>query len=101
MFEEEEIGYLLVHENGQCGSRGKMLAKDVAGAADCAALAEGVGAKAFSLGIHYARGRCYANDLAVTADYVKSVQENRAHPPCSEGDWKKDALYDFYILEQL
>merc|ERR1719482_1582004 len=79
--EEVEIGYLLIREEGQCGKRGKMLSKDVMGAADCAALAEGAGAQAFSLGIQYARGRCYANELEVTADMIKQFQTNRKHPP--------------------
>merc|ERR1719324_951786 len=50
MYEEVEIGYMLVRENGHCGTRKELLSKTVSGAADCAALAEGAGYKAFSLG---------------------------------------------------
>merc|ERR1719199_212193 len=90
-FEEEEMGYLLVKEHGQCGARGQMLGKDVLGVADCAARAEGAGAKAFSVGVDYARGRCFANKLEVTADTVKEFRSNRAKPPCPGGEWTADA----------
>merc|ERR1719450_773613 len=43
IMEEIEIGYMLVREEGHCGTRGTMLSKDVAGVADCAALAAGAG----------------------------------------------------------
>merc|ERR1719191_2502995 len=41
MQEESTTGYMLIRENGSCGARGQLLGKEVAGAADCAALAEG------------------------------------------------------------
>merc|ERR1719235_2275873 len=50
MMEEVEIGYMLIRENGHCGTRGELLSKSVTGAADCAALAEGAGYSAFSPG---------------------------------------------------
>merc|ERR1719473_1780163 len=65
MYEEVEIGYMLVRENGHCGTRGAKLSCSVTGAADCAALAAGAGVTAFSLGIRWARGRCFAEGLAV------------------------------------
>merc|ERR1719353_1833148 len=46
--EEVEIGYMLIRENGHCGTRGELLSKTVSGAADCAALASGAGASTFS-----------------------------------------------------
>merc|ERR1719498_1236096 len=64
MFEEVEIGYMLIRENGHCGTRGDLLSKGVAGVEDCAALAAGAGVTAFSLGVRYARGRCFAEGLA-------------------------------------
>merc|ERR1719301_94706 len=59
MEEEQSSGYLLIRENGSCGARGQLLGKTVLGAEDCAALAEGAGVSAFSLGTKYARGRCW------------------------------------------
>jgi len=97
--EEEHAGYLLVRENGRCGERGQLLSTDVLGAADCAALAEGAEVSAFSLGIKYARGRCYAETLQVTEDVLSNIEKNRANPPCPAGDWKDDALFDFYVIE--
>merc|ERR1719164_250884 len=92
MVEEEEMGYMLIAENSHCGTRGDKLADDVSGAADCAALAQGAEVKAFSLGTKYARGRCYAEGLDVTADVVKEFQKNRVNPPCPGGEWEKDDL---------
>merc|ERR1719473_2621013 len=82
MYEEVEIGYMLVRENGHCGTRGALLSRDVAGAADCAALALGAGVSAFSLGIKYARGRCYAEGLQVTKEMHELFERDRARPPC-------------------
>merc|ERR1719453_2675039 len=101
LVEEVEVGYMLVHENAECGPKGEMLSKDTNYAADCAALAMGAGAKAFSLGIKYARGRCYAMGLDVTKDMIDEFMKDRKNPPCPGGEWKPSALYDFYVLEQL
>merc|ERR1719240_2567188 len=54
--EEQQMGYMLVAEQGHCGERGQQLGQ-VEGAADCAALAQGAAVKAFSLGTEHARGR--------------------------------------------
>merc|ERR1712205_253643 len=83
---------------GHCGTRGTLLSRDVAGVEDCAALALGAGVTAFSLGIKYARGRCYAEGLEVTTETHEEFMKNRAHPPCPGGEWTEDQLYDFYIL---
>jgi len=98
--EEEEMGYMLIAENNHCGERGQELGK-AQGAADCAALAQGAGVKAFSLGTHYARGRCWAESLDVTDSMVADFSKDRAHPPCPGGSWEADDLYDFYILVPL
>merc|ERR1719392_422676 len=98
--EEEEMGYMLIAENNHCGERGQELGK-AQGAADCAALAQGAGVKAFSLGTHYARGRCWAENLEVTDSMVADFNKTRAHPPCPGGSWEADDLYDFYILVPL
>merc|ERR1719172_574033 len=99
--EEEEVGYMLIAENSHCGTRGEKLGDEVSGAADCAALAQGAEVKAFSLGTHYARGRCYAEGLDVTPDFVKEVEKNRVSPPCPGGEWASDDLFDFYVLVPL
>jgi len=98
--EEEEMGYMLIAENNHCGERGQELGK-APGAADCAALAQGAGVKAFSLGTHYARGRCWAESLDVTDSMVADFNKDRAHPACPGGSWEADDLYDFYILVPL
>jgi len=56
---------------------------------------------AFSLGVSYARGKCYAEGLKVTKEMVDGFEKNRASPACPEGDWKEDALYDFYVFQVL
>ena len=99
--EEESVGYMLIRENGSCGERGQLLSSDVLGAEDCAALAEGAGVTAFSLGIKYARGRCYAENLQVTEDMIADFNKDRANPPCPGGKWKPDGLYDFYAIEPM
>merc|ERR1719450_751623 len=98
MFEEVEIGYMLVRENGHCGTRGALLSKDVSGVEDCAALAAGAGVTAFSLGVRYARGRCFAEGLNVNTQVKHDMLGNRENPPCPGGEWEEDSLYDFYIL---
>jgi len=102
MVEEQEMGYMLVAENAHCGTRGRLLT-DQKGtqAADCAALAQGAGVTAFSLGVHHARGRCYAEGLAVTDALVAEWEKDRINPKCEGGDWEKDELFDFYALVPL
>jgi len=101
MQEEASLGFMLIRENGSCGTRGQLLGQQVTGAADCAALAEGAGVTAFSLGINYARGRCFAQNLQVTAAMIADFNKARHNPPCSDGDWKEDGLYDFYVIEPM
>jgi len=102
MVEEQEMGYMLVAENAHCGTRGKLLT-DQKGlqAADCAALAQGEGVTAFSLGTKHARGRCYAEGLPVTDALVAEWEKDRVNPKCEGGEWEKDELFDFYALVPL
>jgi len=96
--EEKTLGFMLVREEGICGAKGRWLTKRLnGGAADCAALAEGAGFTSFALGIRWARGRCRAMNLKVTADVFKKFKENRANPTCDSG-WKRSRLYDFYAI---
>jgi len=96
---EQNMGFALIRENGHCGTRGQLLSSDVRGASDCADLAKKAEVKAFSLGIHYARGRCYAEGLVPSLGDKTAFSENRVDPPCPGGEWKYDDLFDFYILE--
>lgn len=98
--EETDYTGVLVAEHATCGARGQLLSKDVPDMRSCAALAEGAGAKAFSLGTGYARGRCYAETLDVDESLIASWEANRADPPCPEGGWQDDALYDFYYVAE-
>jgi hypothetical protein len=95
---EKSMGYMLIRENGHCGTRGAKLGRKVRRAADCAALAQGAKVKAFSLGTHYARGRCYAEALDVTDAMITGFNKDRANPACPGGEWAADELYDFYVL---
>jgi hypothetical protein len=98
MVEEQEMGYMLIAENQHCGTRGQKLSRDTRAAADCAALAQGAGVKAFSLGTHWARGTCYAEGLDVTDAVAAQFKKDRVSPPCPGGSWEEDDLYDFYAL---
>jgi len=97
--EEKSQGFLLIRENGLCGERGALLSDQAASAQDCAALATTAKLSAFSFGTRYAKGKCYGQKLAVTADMIKGFLENRAMPACPGGEWIDDGLYDFYVIE--
>lgn len=99
--QEKAQGYMLIRENGRCGTRGVMLGTVDGGVAACAALAEGAKKTAFSFGIKFARGRCFAEELAVTPAMITMFRKARADPPCPAGNWVEDGLYDFYVLETL
>merc|ERR1719502_1586131 len=92
------MGYMLIAENNHCGVRKQLLSSDANLAADCAALAQGAGVTAFSLGTHYARGRCYAEGLDVTDALVAEWEKDRVNPKCEGGEWVADDLFDFYAL---
>jgi len=95
---EKSLGYMLVREQGHCGKRGKRLGYKVRSARRCARLAQRAKAKAFSPGTHYARGRCYAESLAVTPAMIAGFNKDRTNPACPGGKWAKDELYDFYVV---
>ena len=101
--EENDVGYFLLKENGRCGDRGARLSRDRSNTVgDCAALARGAGASAFSFGSRFRRGWCYVENMAVDAAKIAAWEANRASPTCDEGDgWISDRLYDLYVLEPL
>merc|ERR1719217_1670669 len=101
MFEEVEVGYMLVRENGLCGDKKELLTKTAGNAADCAALAEGSGYSAFGLGVSWYRGYCYGMALDVTSEMFKAFEGNRINPPCPGGSWVDSAILDFYAIEVL
>merc|ERR1719443_1865158 len=91
-----------------CGVRGRLLT-DRAGRSgngdsaleECAALAEGAGFRAFSLGKSFLRGHCYGETLSVSKELLARWARHRADPPCLEtGSWVADANTDFYALEE-
>jgi len=98
LVEESVEGFMLVRENGLCGKRGPLLSRKVTGAEECAALAMGAKLSAFSLGIRYARGRCYGQLVDITADMIQGFSKDRANPKCPDGKWRKARLYDFYAI---
>merc|ERR1719478_942907 len=98
---------LIVKTGGRCGTRGTLLSKETNEALDCAALAEGAGSKAFTLGKNFARGRCYAETLDVTDDLKASWFENREgklaavkDPQCPGGAWADTPDFDFYLVSE-
>jgi len=92
---------ILVKLGGTCGKRGSILSSNVENMMACAALASGVGVKAFSLGKGIQAGRCYAETLAVDDALKKKWDADRANPPCPAKDgWQDDKTTDFYYLEE-
>merc|ERR1719311_1372610 len=88
--EEQTLGYMLIRENGLCGKKDILITDQLmGGAADCAALAEGNGNKAFALGTKWARGKCYGMKLEVTDAMIKDFNKDRANPPCPGGEWRR------------
>jgi hypothetical protein len=96
--DEKTQGYMFVREQGSCGTRGALLSRAVRSVKECSDLAEKAGKKAFSVGTWSARGVCYSENMAVDAAKISAIQANRADPPCAEGAWKEDALFNFYII---
>merc|ERR1719310_2658300 len=106
MAEEKEQGFLLVREKGYCGHKGWHLSSHVSGAAECAALAsaakkaDGKPVQAFSIGVRWAKGQCWAETLEVDKTKFDAILADRSSPPCSETEgWVNNWLYDFYVLE--
>merc|ERR1719316_1719662 len=104
MVEEKEQGYLLVRERGYCGHAGWHLSSKVSGAAECAAMsaeakkADGKPVQAFTLGVRWAKGQCWAETLEVTKEKFDEIVANRANPPCPVNEaWVNNALYDLYV----
>ena len=64
----------------------------------CAALAEGAGAKAFSVGKGPKKNRCWAETLPIDSKLASSMKQNKKSPPCpAQGGWKQDDT-DFYLV---
>jgi hypothetical protein len=97
--DEPDYDGALVALSKTCGTRGQKLSGSAENAAQCAALAEGAGATAFSLGKNFERGNCYAETLDVDEDLVKKWQANKASPECpSPGGWQPAQNTDFYYV---
>jgi hypothetical protein len=96
--EEQVLGFMHVKEGGYCGERGALLATSVKDDAECAALASGAGAQAFLLGTWFRRGYCYSSSLTVDTAAYEAWEANRVNPSCSEGDWTRSRIFDFYAI---
>jgi uncharacterized protein YegL len=96
--EETVEGFMLIRENGLCGKRGPLLSKKVTGAEECAALTVGAKLSAFSLGLRYARGRCYGQLVKIDSKMLQAFMKDRSKPKCPGGKWQKARLYDFYAI---
>jgi len=97
--EEVTVGFMQVKEGGYCGERGGLLSKTVRGEAECAALAQGVGASAFLLGTWFRRGFCYSSPLPVDAMLYEEWEDTRINPEChTEDGWTRSRIYDFYAI---
>jgi len=98
--QEETFDFIHVKDSGWCGTRGELLSSTVENAEQCAALASGVGAAAFTLGAYFRRGYCYADVVTCTTEIYNAWQNNKINPECSEGGgWSSSMLYDFYALK--
>merc|ERR1719310_376478 len=62
--EEEAVGYLLVRENGFCGNRFRWLGRRNRNVDDCAEKARRVNMPGFVVGVRWARGYCWASNMA-------------------------------------
>merc|ERR1719274_133073 len=89
---------IMIKENARCGTRGVKLSKTAATSTDCAALAEGEGATAFTLGHGGFHGVCYAETLNVDKALLDKWDANKADPECPVGAWQEDPNFDFYAL---
>jgi len=96
-------GYMLVKVGGMCGSRGKLLSRNVRTEEECYQLAkDSAGATSFVLGKRWQKGRCYAASVEITADTWTTWEGSPAVPECPATDNKKfgrNRLYDFYAIK--
>merc|ERR1712203_1273575 len=98
---ETRQGYTLVADEKTCGARGRLLSTMVSNAAQCAALAQGAGVKAFWLGAWFRRGYCYACNVDITADIYAGFHTSaaRKNPTCPDAaGFSRNPLYDFYAI---
>jgi hypothetical protein len=100
---QQEITFDFIHvkDSGWCGEKTDLLSSDKRnGAAECAALASGAGAKGFALGSWFRRGWCYKVDVSCDEAQYNTWQSEKVNPICNEdGGWKSSLLYDFYALK--
>ena len=94
--------FMLIRENGPGGKMGPLPSKKVTGAEECAALTVGARLSAFSLGLRYARGRCYGQlvkiDFKMIQDTAKELHLTKATDgttPVTAGPqtWLQDGTY--------
>jgi len=93
-------GFMHVRDGGYCGERGALLSTEVMDAASCSALAQGVGAQSFLLGIWFRRGYCYAGVMTVDEPQYESWEGERVSPACPT-EWVNSMIFDFYAIEPI
>jgi hypothetical protein len=103
-WEEANYGYMHVKDGGYCGDMPaeNLLTDSAENAEQCAALVSGAGGQSFTLGVSFARGKCYMATMEV--DHARwdkwHEKDQRVSPECPEGDgWHSSTLFDFYAME--
>jgi hypothetical protein len=101
-WEEASYGYAHIKDGGYCGEmpQENLLTDSADNAEQCAALVAGAGGQSFTLGVSFARGKCYLGTMEVDAAQWNTWQgkESRVNPECPDG-WKSSTLFDFYAME--
>jgi len=103
-WEEANYGYMHVKDGGFCGEmpQENLLTDSAENAEQCAALVAGAGGQSFTLGVSFARGKCYKGTMMVDQARWDAWHEKaqRVSPECPEGGgWKSSTLFDFYAMQ--
>jgi uncharacterized protein YegL len=100
--EERSQGFMLVRKAGYCGWLGRQLGRHVYDPTKCAALANKVGATAFSMGQKWRKGRCNVELYEFSCDVFHQWQQNPESPSCSwsgSGGFHSSGGYDWYAIQ--
>merc|ERR1719506_2782062 len=89
-WEEASYGYMHVKDGGFCGSMPpeNLLTDSAETAEQCAALVSGAGGQSFTLGVSFARGKCYMGTMEVDMSQWNKWHEKdqRVSPECPESE---------------
>jgi hypothetical protein len=94
-------GFMLVKEEGYCGSLGDPLGRDVFDPDQCFRMAQKAGFSAFSMGRKYRHGSCYIEEEQFSCDEYAKWREEPDKPKCSShnGVFANSKYYDWYAIE--